>query len=47
MYTRNQIKEAVLCKNYKWFENGDLNVNIVVVRKDATGGTVTISLTTA
>ena len=41
MYTRNQIKEAVLCKNYKWFENGDYNLNIVGVRNSNTNQEIT------
>ena len=28
-YTRQQIKEAVTKKGYKWFESGDYNINIV------------------
>jgi len=40
-YTREQIEAAVKSKGYKWFENGDLNVNIVGIRNDATGGKVT------
>ena len=40
-YTREQIESAVKSKGYKWFENGDLNVNIVGVRNDATEGKVT------
>ena len=41
VYTREQIEAAVKSKGYRWFENGDLNVNIVGVRNDATGGKVT------
>ena len=41
MYTREQIETAVKAKGYKWFENGDLNVNIVGVRNMATGTRVT------
>jgi len=41
MYTKEQIEKAVTSKGYKWFENGDLNVNIVGVRNDATAGKVT------
>jgi len=40
-YTRGQIEAAVKSKGYKWFENGDLNVNIVGIRNDATEGKVT------
>jgi hypothetical protein len=28
-YTREQIAAAVKAKEYAWFENGDLNLNIV------------------
>ena len=31
-YTREQIEAAVKAKGYKWFENGDYNVNIVGIR---------------
>lgn len=40
-YTRNQIKEAVISNGYKWFENGNYNLNIVGVRNSETHGTVT------
>ena len=40
-YTREQIEEAVKSKGYKWFESGDLNVNIVGIRNNATGTEVT------
>ena len=40
-YTREQIEEAVKSKGYKWFENGDYNVNIVGVRNSETGTKVT------
>lgn len=35
-YTRKQIEQAVKAKGYKWFENGDYNVNIVGVRNSET-----------
>ena len=41
MYSRKQIEEAVLCNGYKWFENGDYNLNIVGVRNSKTHGKVT------
>ena len=41
MYIREQIETAVKAKGYKWFENGDLNVNIVGVRNSSTGDKVT------
>ncbi len=40
-YTRNQIKEAVKSKNYKWFEGGNYNLNIVGIRNSNTQGQVT------
>ena len=39
--TRLQIEAAVKRLGYKWFETGDLNVNIVGVRNGATGNKVT------
>ena len=39
--TRQQIKSAVRAKGYKWFENGDYNLNIVGVRNSETGKEVT------
>jgi len=41
MYTREQIKAAVEAKGYKWFENGNYNLNIVGIRNSSTGGVVT------
>ena len=41
MYTREQIEIAVKSKGYKWFENGDYNVNIVGVRNMEVGDRVT------
>ena len=41
MYTREQIKQAVECNGYKWFEKGDYNLNIVGVRNSKTYGKVT------
>ncbi len=40
-YTRKQIKEAVIAKDYKWFESGNYNLNIVGVRNTDTLGVVT------
>lgn len=40
-YTREQIESVVKGKNYKWFENGDYNLNIVGVRNSETKGKVT------
>ena len=41
MYTKEQIQAAVESKGYRWFENGDYNVNIVGVRNSDTNGRVT------
>ena len=41
MYTREQVEAAVKAKGYKWFENGDLNVNIVGIRNMEAGERVT------
>ena len=41
MYTREQVEAAVKAKDYKWFEDGDYNVNIVGIRNMATGTRVT------
>jgi len=40
-YTREQIEETVKSKGYKWFENGDYNLNIVGVRNSETNNEVT------
>ncbi len=40
-YTREQIKCAVESKGYKWFENGNYNLNIVGVRNSSTHDEVT------
>lgn len=40
-YTRQQIKDAVISKGYRWFENGNYNLNIVGVRNSSTLGEVT------
>ena len=39
--TRQQIETSVKAKGYKWFENGDYNLNIVGVRNGETGTEVT------
>jgi hypothetical protein len=41
MYTREQIEASMLKKNYKWFTNGDLDVNIVGIRNKKTNDKVT------
>lgn len=41
MYTREQIKEAVESKGYRFFEEADWNVNIVGVRNSGTANKVT------
>ena len=40
-YTREQIESAVKSKGYRWFENGDYNVNIVGIRNSDTKNKVT------
>jgi hypothetical protein len=40
-YTLEEIKKAVLSKGYKWFENGDYNINIVGIRNSETENQVT------
>ena len=40
-YTRQQIKDAVIKKGYKWFESGNYNLNIVGVRNSETDNVVT------
>lgn len=40
-YTREQIEAAVKAKGYKYFENGDFNVNIIGIRNSAPGKKVT------
>ena len=39
--TRQQIESTVKAKGYKWFENGDYNLNIVGVRNGETLNEVT------
>ena len=41
MFTREQIAAAVLAKGYKYFENGDFNVNIIGIRNSTPGKKVT------
>jgi hypothetical protein len=41
MYTREQIEAAVKAKGYKYFENGDFNINIIGIRNSSTGQKVT------
>lgn len=40
-YTKDQIESAVKAKGYRWFENGDYNLNIVGVRNSDTNNEVT------
>ena len=40
-YTLKQIESTLKEKGYKWFENGDYNLNIVGVRNSSTKGKVT------
>jgi hypothetical protein len=41
MFTREQIEAAVKAKGYKYFENGDYNVNVIGIRNTAPGKKVT------
>ncbi len=41
MFTRQQIEAAVKAKGYKYFENGDFNVNIIGIRNNKPGSKVT------
>jgi hypothetical protein len=41
MFTREQIEKAVKAKGYRYFENGDYNVNIIGIRNSAPGKKVT------
>lgn len=40
-FTREQIQKAVESKEYRWFEGGDYNLNIVGIRNSETNGNVT------
>jgi len=40
-FTREQIQKAVESKEYRWFEGGDYNLNIVGIRNSDTEGKVT------
>jgi hypothetical protein len=41
MYTREQIEAAVKAKGYKYFENGEFNVNVIGIRNSTPGKKVT------
>jgi len=41
MFTRAQVEKAVKNKGYKWFENGDYNLNIVGIRNSSTNEAIT------
>jgi hypothetical protein len=41
MFTREQIEAAVKAKGYKYFENGNYNVNVIGIRNSSTGKKVT------
>jgi hypothetical protein len=41
MFTREQIEKAVKAKGYKYFENGDYNMNVIGIRNSAPGKKVT------
>ena len=40
-FTKEQIEAAVKAKGYKWFRNGDYNLNIVGIRNSCTDDKVT------
>ena len=40
-FTRDEVRNAVKKKGYRWFEGGDYNLNIVGIRNSETGGKVT------
>lgn len=40
-YGLDQIKSAILAKNYKWFEHGDFNLNLIGIRNSDSGSSVT------
>jgi hypothetical protein len=40
-FTREQVESTVIAKGYKWFENGDYNLNIVGIRNSDTLDEVT------
>ena len=41
LYSKEKIEKALSSKNYKWFDGGDYDVNIVGVRNSNTGKFVT------
>lgn len=41
MFTREQIENAVKAKGYKYFENGDYNMNVIGIRNSGIGKKVT------
>ena len=41
MFTREQIEKAVEAKGYRYFENGDYNVNVIGIRNSLPGKNVT------
>ena len=40
-FNRSQVEKAVKSKGYKWFENGDYNLNIVGIRNSSTNEVIT------
>ena len=40
-FTREQVQKAIELKDYRWFEGGDYNLNIVGIRNSSTEGKVT------
>lgn len=41
MFTREQVEKTIKAKGYKYFENGDYNVNIIGIRNSLPGKKVT------
>jgi len=39
-FNRSQVEKAVKSKGYKWFENGDYNLNIVGIRNSSTNNEI-------
>jgi len=40
-FTQEQVESAIISKDYRWFENGNYNLNIVGIRNSATTEEVT------
>ena len=40
-FTQEQVESAIISKDYRWFENGNYNLNIVGIRNSSTSEEVT------